>query len=280
MTVSATTSTPRTAPSQPATTAVRPRRLGLGDGGRELGGEVHRPVGEEAGPAGDDGMPVDDPWTPRPAALANDSTAGSRPVSVAGGVGDGPGDRVLGGVLDGAGEPQDVARLVPATVMTSMSVICPVVTVPVLSSTMVSTRRVDSSTSGPLMRMPSWAPRPVPTRSAVGVASPSAHGQAMISTATAAVKALAVGAPLPSQNPSVATASGDDDRDEDGGDAVGEALHGGLAGLCVGDQAGDLGERGVGADPGGPHDEAAAGVDGGAGDRVTGCRPRRARSRR
>ena len=37
--------------------------------------------------------------------------------------------------------------------------------------------------------MPSCAPRPVPTMSAVGVASPSAHGQAMISTATAAVNA-------------------------------------------------------------------------------------------
>ena len=65
----------------------------------------------------------------------------------------------------------------------------PVVTVPVLSSTIVSTLRVDSSTSGPLISRPSCAPRPVPTSSAVGVARPSAHGQAMISTATAAVKA-------------------------------------------------------------------------------------------
>ena len=39
--------------------------------------------------------------------------------------------------------------------------------------------------------MPSCAPRPVPTISAVGVARPSAHGQAMISTATAAVNAVA-----------------------------------------------------------------------------------------
>lgn len=83
----------------------------------------------------------------------------------------------------------------------------PVVTVPVLSSTMVSIRRVVSRTSGPLMRMPSCAPRPVPTISAVGVARPSAHGQAMISTATAAVKAAAGPEPLPSQKPSVARAS-------------------------------------------------------------------------
>ena len=65
----------------------------------------------------------------------------------------------------------------------------PSVTVPVLSSTIVVTRRVCSRTSGPLIRMPSWAPRPVPTISAVGVARPRAHGQAMISTATAAVNA-------------------------------------------------------------------------------------------
>ena len=75
----------------------------------------------------------------------------------------------------------------PGAAKTSASVIRPVVRVPVLSSTMVSTRRVSSSTSGPRMRIPSWAPRPVPTSSAVGVARPSAHGHAMMRTATAAV---------------------------------------------------------------------------------------------
>ncbi len=55
--------------------------------------------------------------------------------------------------------------------------------------------------------MPSWAPRPVPTISAVGVASPIAHGQAMISTATAAVKAVAAEAPASSQPARVASES-------------------------------------------------------------------------
>ncbi len=82
----------------------------------------------------------------------------------------------------------------------------PVVIVPVLSSRTVSTRRVDSRTSGPLIRMPSWAPRPVPTMRAVGVARPSAHGQAMISTATAAVNAAAVSPVTASHAPKVATA--------------------------------------------------------------------------
>ena len=81
----------------------------------------------------------------------------------------------------------------------------PVVTVPVLSSTMVLTTRVDSRASGPLIRMPSWAPRPVPTISAVGVASPRAQGQAMINTATAAAKAAVLPAPVPIQNPKVPT---------------------------------------------------------------------------
>ena len=87
----------------------------------------------------------------------------------------------------------------PAAGDDATSAIRPVVIVPVLSSTMVSTRRVDSSTSGPLMRMPSWAPRPVPTSRAVGVASPRAHGQAMMSTATAAANAAE--APPPSGHP-------------------------------------------------------------------------------
>ena len=79
----------------------------------------------------------------------------------------------------------------------------PVVTVPVLSRTMVSICRVDSRIWGPLIRMPSWAPRPVPTSSAVGVARPRAHGQAMIRTATPAVNAVAAVSPVPSQNPRV-----------------------------------------------------------------------------
>src|SRR5699024_30237 len=72
---------------------------------------------------------------------------------------------------------------------------------------MVSTLRVDSNTSGPLMSTPIWAPRPVPTNSAVGVARPRAQGQAMISTATVAVNAALTGKPAPSHAPSVATAT-------------------------------------------------------------------------
>ncbi len=71
----------------------------------------------------------------------------------------------------------------------------------------MSTRRVDSRISGPLIRIPSWAPRPVPTSRAVGVARPSAHGQAMISTATVAVNDSVALWPEPNHQPSVAAAS-------------------------------------------------------------------------
>ena len=62
----------------------------------------------------------------------------------------------------------------------------------------------------------------------------------------------------------------DHDRHEHPGDPVGEALHGGLAVLGVLDELRHLGELGVGADPGGAHDQPAARVDGGADDRVAG----------
>ena len=95
---------------------------------------------------------------------------------------------------------------VPPTGTTSATLIVPVVRVPVLSSTIVSTSRVDSRISGPLMRMPSSAPRPVPTSRAVGVARPSAQGQAMIRTATAVVMAVLTPAPVSAQTTPVTSA--------------------------------------------------------------------------
>ena len=163
-----------------------------------------------------------------------------------------------------AGQPQRVR--VAGDVDAGAS--CPVVTVPVLSSTTVSTRRVDSRTSGPLMSRPSCAPRPVPTISAVGVARPSAHGQAMISTATAAVNAKVAASPVAEPEAERGDGERDHDRDEDAGDAVGEPLDGRLARLRVLDEPRDLRQRGVLADARGAHDEPAAGVDGRARDVV------------
>jgi hypothetical protein len=61
--------------------------------------------------------------------------------------------------------------------------------VPVLSRTTVSSFCAVSSASAERIRMPAWAPFPVATMIDSGVARPSAQGQAMISTATAATSA-------------------------------------------------------------------------------------------
>ena len=65
----------------------------------------------------------------------------------------------------------------------------PSVSVPVLSITSVSMRSNRSSASASRIRMPECAPRPMPTMIDIGVARPSAQGQAMISTVTAATSA-------------------------------------------------------------------------------------------
>ncbi len=78
---------------------------------------------------------------------------------------------------------------------------------PVLSSTIVRMARLASSASAERISTPSSAPRPVPTMIAVGVASPRAQGQAMISTATAAVNACSAPCPVSSQPASVSSDS-------------------------------------------------------------------------
>jgi hypothetical protein len=64
----------------------------------------------------------------------------------------------------------------------------PSVSVPVLSISRVSTFSSLSSAAAFLTRTPVRAPRPTATMMDIGVARPSAQGQAMISTATAATR--------------------------------------------------------------------------------------------
>ena len=165
------------------------------------------PVGEEGGTSRHDGVPLHHALHPEAGSVAEriDGWEGAGALSRRGR--DGAADGVLAGRFERAHESQGVVASTPSTTVRSTRVMRPVVTVPVLSRTMVSTACVASSTSGPLMSTPSWAPRPVPTSSAVGVASPSAQGHAMISTATAAVKASWRGGRSASQAASVTTAS-------------------------------------------------------------------------
>ena len=77
----------------------------------------------------------------------------------------------------------------PAAATTATRRGLPSVSVPVLSTTSVSTFSSVSSASAFLISTPAWAPRPVATMIDIGVARPSAHGQAMMSTATALTSA-------------------------------------------------------------------------------------------
>ena len=64
----------------------------------------------------------------------------------------------------------------------SVTVGSPEVMVPVLSSATIWMRPVSSREAAVLNRMPFFAPTPLPTMIATGVARPSAHGQLMTST--------------------------------------------------------------------------------------------------
>ena len=80
------------------------------------------------------------------------------------------------------------SSLTPGAGLSATTLGLPSVNVPVLSATSVSTFSSRSSASAFLIRTPACAPRPTPTMIDIGVAKPNAHGQAMISTETAATR--------------------------------------------------------------------------------------------
>ena len=91
--------------------------------------------------------------------------------------------------------------MAPLTATTPSSRIEPSVTVPVLSSSTVSTDRAASNTSPPLHNTPNSAARPVPAMIAAGVASPSAQGHAIKRTAVACNNASPGDAPARTIHP-------------------------------------------------------------------------------
>ena len=90
-----------------------------------------------------------------------------------------------------AAKVSSASAVTPASGNTARSSGLPCVSVPVLSKSSVSTSASCSSTSALRMSRPACAPRPVATMIDIGVASPSAHGQAMITTDTALTSACA-----------------------------------------------------------------------------------------
>ena len=101
MTVSATTNSPRTSPSQATSTAVRPADSAAALASAEL---RRRSVM----PADLDGVAVDDALDAEPLAVDEALDRRQRADLGARGRGDGPGDRVLGRVLQGAAEAQQL----------------------------------------------------------------------------------------------------------------------------------------------------------------------------
>ena len=90
----------------------------------------------------------------------------------------------------------NVASVTPSAVMISTTSGWPTVSVPVLSKMMTSSLVASSSAEAFLNRMPFAAPRPVLTITAMGVASPSASGQAITKTVIVSVTASSSGSPM------------------------------------------------------------------------------------
>ena len=137
----------------------------------------------------------------------------------------------------------------------------PSVTVPVLSSTIVSTRRVDSRISGSLDQQAELGAATGPDHERRRGCEPERAGAGDDEDGDRGGEGerrpLARGEPVEQCR----QREGDDDRDEDAGHPIGQPLDRGLAGLGVVDELGDLRERRVGADSRGADDQAPAGVD-------------------
>jgi hypothetical protein len=84
-----------------------PEVLGGRLGGFELGGERHCPIGEEPFAPGDHAVPVDDAVHAESFEVREAFDGGQCGDLLASTGGDGLGDRMLGGVLQCTGEPDD-----------------------------------------------------------------------------------------------------------------------------------------------------------------------------
>ena len=135
----------------------------------------------------------------------------------------------------------------PAAGTTAITRGLPSVSVPVLSTTSVSTFSRRSSASAERISTPAPAPLPTPTMIDIGVARPSAHGQAMISTETAAIRRIGEGRRRSPDRPGREgeQRDGDHRRHEPAGHDVGEALDRRARALRLGDHGDDAREHGV-----------------------------------
>ena len=147
----------------------------------------------------------------------------------------------------------------PAAVLMATTLGLPSVSVPVLSTTSVSTFSMRSRASAFLISTPDCAPRPTPTMIDIGVARPSAHGHAMISTETAAIRPYVKRGSGPQMDHAAKAnnSNENDGRHEPGRNLIGQPLNWRAAALGLGHHLHDLREHGVAPDLVGAHDEAA-----------------------
>ena len=138
-----------------------------------------------------DAPALDVPITPLPVTDSKSGDIHERDSALLGTGDDGGGERMLAHVLEACDQPQQRCSSIESALTTVTSRGLPSVSVPVLSTTSVVTFSRISSASALRISTPASAPRPVPTMIDIGVARPSAHGHAMISTATAFTSACA-----------------------------------------------------------------------------------------
>ena len=123
---------------------------------------------------------------------------------------------------------------------------------------------ISSSADARLNRIPARKPSPLPTMSAVGVASPIAHGHAITSTAVIAVNAIT----RLRAEPHPRDESQDRDRDHCGhesrGNRIGDALNRSLVALRVRNHSDDLRKHSLRANVRRTHRDRGRGVKGAA----------------
>ena len=209
------------------------------------------------------------PCTPRPSMFVKSSTAGSAPSR----------SRAASAMARAMG-CSEASSMAPASRRTSSavlgrrgdhvlsSVICPVVTVPVLSSTMVSIRAGGLQDLGALDQDAQLGAAAGADHEGGGRGEPERAGAGDDEDGDG--RGERCGQPAAGADPEAerGRCQRDDDRHEDAGDPVGEPLDLRLAVLRVLDETRHLRQLGVGPDAGGADHQPPAGVHGGADDRV------------
>ena len=268
MTASATTTTPRALPSQPTATVVPPDSCARATASESSGERCWDRSSSRRGRPTTTARPSTTPTTPRPSTLREllDPAQLADPVPGAGR--DRPGDGVLGGVLQGAGQPQDLVGVLAGAGDDIEQGHLPGGD----RAGLVEQHGVDGAGAlehlGSLdqdaeLGAPAGADHQGGRR---GQSERAGAGDDQYGDGGRERRGEAPAGPDPEAEGG--RRQRDHDRDEDSRDPVGQPLGLGLAVLGVLDQPGHLGELGVRADPGDLYDETPADVDGRADDGV------------